>query len=564
MTTKYNSKQEWKSLLGKFLDPLRSHYSEIGAQLDLGASGATYERRTITMEAFVRPLWGLVPLWSGGGTLRGFEEIYRRGIVAGTDPASPEYWGNLHDFDQRMVEMAALGYALLLTPEKMWEPLNTKEKQNLNQWLLQINKYRSYDNNWRFFAVLVNAGLECVGGDYSQEAIDLGLEAIESYYLGDGWYSDGKNGCKDYYISFAIHFYSLIYAKTMQELDERRSRIYVERANLFAHDFIYWFDENGRAVPYGRSMTYRFAQAAFWSACVYAGVDTFPLGVLKGLLSRHIEDWMSAPVFDNGGVLSIGYRYQNLNMSEFYNAPGSPYWALKVFLLLALPDTHSFWTAEAMPMPDLQPIMTINKANMVVQRRACGVTVYPAGDYNPPGFVHMAEKYSKFAYSTKFGFSVPRSGRNLEEAASDSMLAFEVDGYIYVRCGVKKFKIENDEVITVWSPLRGVLVETHIIPTADGHIRRHIITSEMACRAYDCGFAVANDCEQGFEQQAEQGRAVARNKWSTCEVKSETGTGLVIRAVPNTNLMESMTSIPAVCYEINPGRCEVETVVLTD
>ncbi|SQB37568.1 Uncharacterized protein conserved in bacteria [Citrobacter koseri] len=38
-------------------------------------------------------------------------------------------------------------------------------------------------------------------------------------------------------------------------------------------------------------------------------------------------------------------------MCEDYNSPGSPYWALKVFLILALPDDHAFWQAEELPLP---------------------------------------------------------------------------------------------------------------------------------------------------------------------------------------------------------------------
>ena len=50
-------------------------------------------------------------------------------------------------------------------------------------------------------------------------------------------------------------------------------------------------------------------------------------------------------------MLTIGYGYPQQYMAEQYNAPGSPYWGLKVFLLLALPDDHPFWTAEAPRCP---------------------------------------------------------------------------------------------------------------------------------------------------------------------------------------------------------------------
>ena len=37
-------------------------------------------------------------------------------------------------------------------------------------------------------------------------------------------------------------------------------------------DFAAWFDTDGAAVPYGRSLTYRFAQSAFYAACLWAGL----------------------------------------------------------------------------------------------------------------------------------------------------------------------------------------------------------------------------------------------------------------------------------------------------
>ena len=43
-------------------------------------------------------------------------------------------------------------------------------------------------------------------------------------------------------------------------------------------------------------------------------------------------------MFDRDGILTIGYCYPQMYMAERYNAPGSPYWGMKSFLLLALPD----------------------------------------------------------------------------------------------------------------------------------------------------------------------------------------------------------------------------------
>ena len=63
------------------------------------------------------------------------------------------------------------------------------------------------------------------------------------------------------------------------------------------------------------------------------------LGRDEGDCARHLDYWMKQPIFDNGGILTVGYTYPNLLMSETYNAPGSPYWALRL-CILDLPDDH--------------------------------------------------------------------------------------------------------------------------------------------------------------------------------------------------------------------------------
>ena len=43
-----------------------------------------------------------------------------------------------------------------------------------------------------------------------------------------------------------------------------------KRARRYAQDFIFWFGDRGEALPYGRSLTYRFAQAGFWCGLALA------------------------------------------------------------------------------------------------------------------------------------------------------------------------------------------------------------------------------------------------------------------------------------------------------
>ena len=75
------------------------------------------------------------------------------------------------------------------------------------------------------------------------------------------------------------------------------------------------------SVPFGRSLTYRFAMIAFWSAVAFSGVDEFSPGVVKGLILRHLRWWQQQPIFDRDGILTLGFAYPNLAMCEDYNSP---------------------------------------------------------------------------------------------------------------------------------------------------------------------------------------------------------------------------------------------------
>lgn len=565
------TKREFQEGMLSILEPLKAYYSEGGARLTLGRTMAHYDIGATFMEAFSRPLWGLVPYWAGGGRDSGFEEIYRRGLSAGTDAANPEYWGECKDFDQRFVEMAAISYGLLFAPEVLWEPLSDKEKDNLCGYLNKINEHPLPVCNWILFAVLVNIALKAVGREYNAAVLQEYLKGLETFYLGEGWYQDGDSGQKDYYISFAIHFYCLIYARVMETEEPERAALYKARACEFAKQFIYWFDEDGSAIPFGRSLTYRFSQVSFFAACLIAGIEPFPIPVMKGLIARHLRSWLQRPIFDRDGILTIGYGYPNLTMAERYNAPGSPYWAMKTFGFLMLPDDHPFWTAKEAPLPFGKADCPMKYADMYVRRYAHHVTAFAPGVYSPYGHGHIVEKYGKFAYDSQFGVSIAKSCYELHENAPDSMLAFVINGYVYVRRICEKSEITESGVYSKWSPYAGICVETTLTPTESGHIREHRIISEMDCEAYDCGFAVnGGDFEPvGFYAEENEKGSCAGNDTSCCRVSGEeiaggeksVAAGHIIYADPNTNLLYTKTAIPSVQYQIRKGEQILRTVV---
>ncbi len=554
----YTTKQDFISAFEGILAPVRKTLIACEGKPVYGHTAAVYQEEAVYAEAFLRPLWGLVPYWYGGHGDEKLKEGIRRGIIAGTDPTHPHYWRVCNHYDQIFVEMAPLAFGLLLTPDVLWDPLTDAQKENLSTWLWQINKAPLPTNNWRFFRILTNVALRRLGLAHSTDLLSQDLEDIESYYLDNGWYSDGPRGQRDFYIAWAFHFYGLIYARFV---DDDYAARYRARAKLFARDFLYWFSDRGEALPYGRSLTYRFAQGSFWSMCVFTGVDVCEPSMMKGILSHHLADWLSSPIYDYGGALSIGYKYQNLLMAEHYNAPGSPYWAMKFFALLGLPDDHPFWALPASPMPALEEKHLIREANMLVTRHNGESYAYVGGTIERAAFGQSAAKYLKFVYSTRHGINLKHGDAFDIEACTDSTLMFDIDGLFADRRHNLGFTIDEERLTIRWTPARGIIVTTEITPGATYHIRRHIIDSEIPCVAYDCGFAVASRGCDHCTHSAEGNTALAQNDFSLCRVTSDTGTPLIVLASPNTNLVYNKTVIPAVKYTIPAGRSEFVTRV---
>jgi hypothetical protein len=97
--------------------------------------------------------------------------MFLEGLVNGTDPTHPEYWGVPHDYDQRLVDLSVIGYGLSVIPKLLWNPLSGRQRENLTDWLNIINTRRLYDNNWLFFRVLANLGLSRVGAIDKREQL---------------------------------------------------------------------------------------------------------------------------------------------------------------------------------------------------------------------------------------------------------------------------------------------------------------------------------------------------------------------------------------------------------
>ncbi|MCM3443654.1 DUF2264 domain-containing protein [Metabacillus halosaccharovorans] len=557
------TREDMACAIRQICEPLKPYYSNGFSRIQIGSTSAGYSDSISEIEGFSRLLWGLAPFYACGDLNYDIWEMHLQGIKNGTNPKHEEYWGDINHYDQRIVEMASFGLALILIPDKIWDPLNEQEKENLRKWLAQVNEYNAYDCNWLFFAVLVNLGFKNVGLPFDEKKIEENLEKIDEFHLSNGWYSDGKNGHSDYYVPFAIHYYGLIYAKVMEVEDPVRSQKYKEYAEEFAKDFIAWFSSNGSSIPYGRSLTYRFAQSSFWSAAVFAGINPFPLGVMKGIILRNLRWWFQKPIFNDAGILTIGYSYPNLLMAENYNSPGSPYWALKTFLPLALESEHPFWETEEEPLPEIGDKVIQKDPHLIICRNQNSehVLAFNSGHLSTNEHTHTSAKYEKFVYSTLFGFSVPRAEWGLSQGAFDSMLALSEGDNIYrVKRYCEEFMVKDEYIYSKWKPWNDVEVKTWLIPGTPWHIRIHRIETGRILDTADGGFSLGIEnkkmkSEPELETFQNDKESFAKIGWGASGIKSLYGGGNAELVYPNsnTNILHSRTVIPTIKTRVEPG-----------
>lgn len=509
------------------LSALDAQFPAGQAQFTLGDTCAHYDTNIAGMEGLSRALWGLFPLWAGGEETP-FAEKYIQAIKLGTDPDSPQYWGDTGPYDQRLVEMAAYGLGLALLQTRLTDVFSQKELANFHRWLNQITDAQMPDSNWNYFAIIVQLGFKRAGLAFDQAAIDRRFAMMEAYYLGEGWYSDGPGRPKDYYISMAFHFYGLLYA-TLSPDDAERAATLRERSRLFARDFIYMSAADGSSVPFGRSLTYRFAMIAFWSAVAFSGVDEFSPGVVKGLILRHLRWWQQQPIFDRDGILTLGFAYPNLAMCEDYNSPGSPYWALKVFLILALPADHDFWLAEELPLPPLAKVRVIPQAAQILQhdRHSRHVTMLTSGQLELNNYVNTEAKYTRFAYSSRFGFTLERGRYGLKHAACDSMLLLsDNDNYWRGRRECEEVTVAENAIFCRWSPWSDVHIRTWLIPCGDWHVRVHHIASARRLQSVEGGLCgTEGGALPGGRQQPDSGQQWEQHDSQSCSRHRQAGRG---------------------------------------
>ncbi|MGW3981364.1 DUF2264 domain-containing protein [Streptomyces mirabilis] len=274
-------------------------------------------------------------------------ERYADGLAAGTAGV----WPRVEDRSQPLVEAASIALALRLTRPLLWDRLDDGVRQRAAAWLGDALTAEPWACNWELFPVTVGGFLAEVGHEpeASRAAIDRGLERIEEWYVGDGWYTDGPGRAFDYYNGWAMHLYPVLHAWLAD--DTRLLDLYGGRLSRHLTDYARLFGGDGAPMRQGRSLTYRFATTApLWLGALTGRTPLSP-GETRRLASGALRHFLDRGAVDERGLLTLGWHGPDETVLQGYSGPASPYWASKAFVGLLLPPDHEVWTAREEPGP---------------------------------------------------------------------------------------------------------------------------------------------------------------------------------------------------------------------
>ncbi|MFF0267095.1 DUF2264 domain-containing protein [Kribbella sp. NPDC004536] len=333
---------------------------------------------------------------------------YARGLIAGTDPDSAERWPSLADTAQARVEAAAISIALHETRRWIWDRLSSVAQERIVDWLAGSIGAWYPESNWQWFHNVTQAFLRSVGGPHDQARVDEFLEYLDSCYLGEGWYSDGRpdgrGGNVDWYAGFVMQLFSLWYCRIAAGepgVAERQTR-YAERLKAYVADAVELFGADGAPLYQGRSLVYRHAVVgALWTGAVF-DANPLPPGRLRRTCLGAIEYFVERGAYDKNGLLSLGWLDRFEPMRQPYSGPGSPYWASLGLAGLLLPETHPVWTEPA-PDDACDQVRAIRPIGWLVSRTASDgiVRVINHGvDHSTATPGAESPLYNRFAYST--------------------------------------------------------------------------------------------------------------------------------------------------------------------
>ncbi len=370
---------------------------------------------------------------------------YAQGLDAATDPGSPEAWLRLEDDLQTKVEAASVALGLHLTRPWLWDRLDPGVQERVVDYLHDGVRSFYPPINWLWFRVVTQEFLRTVGALDDLAQLREDVATLDGFYRADGWYADGPERSFDHYAGWAMHLYPQVWTEMAAGRPEADAFADVSRERLsrFLDDAVRLVGAGGAPLVQGRSLAYRFATAApFWLA---ARADVGSPGLLRRAASGTVRYFVDRGAVSADGLLSLGWFGPWRPMAQSYSGPGSPYWASKGLLGLALPADHPVWTAVEEPLPieeTDQGFVVAAPGWQVSATRADGIVrvVNHGTDHSHPGSgLSDSPLYARLGYSTATWPVV--AGESLHRPLDQSVVLLDATGDPSHRTGIQESSV---------------------------------------------------------------------------------------------------------------------------
>jgi hypothetical protein len=400
---------DWLTLADRMLDAGRRVASPRHALLAFPGEPGGYGADVDALEGFARTfMLAAFRIAGSPDTTGALAAWYAEGLDAGTDPASPERWLRPDEVDQAKVEAAALAIGLHLTRDVLWANLPSRVQGQVVDYLSTVIGGTYPPINWVWFRIVVEQFLASVGAPYSRSDIEEDLALADTFFREGGWIADGAARSFDHYTGWALHLYPVLWERMLAADDPFRDRLPRYRAALdeFLVDAVALVGADGGPLIQGRSLTYRFAAAAPFWAGAFAGTTAVEPGLLRRAASGIVAHFERHGAPGPDGTLTLGWHDAWRPIAQSYSGPGSPYWASKGMLGIALPASHPVWTAVEAPLPVERGDFVrglVAPGWFASGTRADGIVrvVNHGTDHGMPGLLGVdAPLYAKFGYST--------------------------------------------------------------------------------------------------------------------------------------------------------------------
>lgn len=476
------------------------------------------------IEGFCRPLWGMGPIIRSGdicymniqGEAVDAAAWIREVLEDAVNPESRHNWiqnreafGDQGYVNQMKTELTSLLMGLYIARPQLWDLMDSRVHKKLADWIYEITEkafLNCWANNHYWFCVLNFMILKKLGFEYpdTDTYIEQGLSKLNGMYVGNGWYQDGEFGRFDYYNPWAFHTYSMLLIWITEE--DQKYEVYrtefQKRTQEFLTQYYYWFDTNGGNIPFGRSLSYRYAASAVFPTAALGGCN-INYGAARYAMLKNIDYYQNQKNLKNHEILPPGFLYSNTGVIENYTSDNGAYWCTKPFLALLFKEDHPFWFSDLEELPIEKNDFSYKCENKDIHillegNQLSGVTLYN----NTINYYQHNEKrnffndigglYSKFAYNSRAGFGISA----IDNISLDSMISvITTDRTMWShRFGIFDTAESQGIFSSVHIPFANdekTMIKTWMIPLAGGqHIRVHKITLSQEYYIGEGGFAV--------------------------------------------------------------------------